>query len=310
MNRGPVFTGDIGGANRRTYAVMGDAVNLAARLTSRAQPGDILATADVLDRAKTIYETDKEPLLVKGKERAVTAHRVGEAVGTREAEVDAHSDRRTRGGARASADAVNAARMRQLRVVELARRARHRQVPARPRAPHARARLHAADHGAEQYESSTPFFAWRNLLRQLAGITPDRSREQAGAQLTPFVTGVMPDLAPWLPLLAIPFDADVLPTPEADALDPAASREQLFETVETFLERVLMMPTLLVVEDAHWLDDSSRSLLLHLTQKPAPRPWLVCVTTRPGAEPSVHLDGPAERFELEPLGGDRPRSSR
>ena len=51
VNRGHVFTGDIGGATRRTYAVMGDAVNLAARLTARAQPGDILATADVLDRA-------------------------------------------------------------------------------------------------------------------------------------------------------------------------------------------------------------------------------------------------------------------
>ena len=74
----------------------------------------------------------------------------------------------------------------------------------------------------------------------------------------------MPDLAPWLPLLAIPFDAEVLPTPEADALDPAASRDKLHETVETFLERVLMMPTLLVVEDAHWLDDSSRFLLRHL----------------------------------------------
>ena len=50
VHRGSVFTGDIGAASRRTYAVMGDAVNLAARLTGRAQPGDVLATADVLDR--------------------------------------------------------------------------------------------------------------------------------------------------------------------------------------------------------------------------------------------------------------------
>src|SRR5205823_3177423 len=127
------------------------------------------------------------------------------------------------------------------------------------------------------------------------------SREQAGAQLTPFVTGVMPDLAPWLPLLAIAFDAEVLGTPESDALDPAASRDKLHETVETFLERVLMMPTLLVVEDVHWLDDSSRFLLRHLTEKPAPRPWLVCVTTRPGVEPSVNREGPCERIDLQPL---------
>ena len=115
----------------------------------------------------------------------------------------------------------------------------------------------------------------------------------------------MPDLAPWLPLLAIPFDAEVLPTPEADALDPAASREKLLETVETFLERILMMPTLLVFEDGHWLDDSSRSLLLQLTRQAAMRPWLICVTTRPGSESSAHLDGPVQRLDLEPLGADR-----
>ena len=42
-----------------------DAVNLAARLTARAKPGGILATADVLDRARTVYATESEPLLVK-----------------------------------------------------------------------------------------------------------------------------------------------------------------------------------------------------------------------------------------------------
>ena len=112
----------------------------------------------------------------------------------------------------------------------------------------------------------------------------------------------MPDLAPWLPLLAIPFDAAVEPTTESDALDPALSRDRLHETVATFLERILMMPTLLVIEDGHWLDDASRFLLLHLWAKPAMRPWLVCVTTRPGAPSFVADGGPGERIELQPLG--------
>ncbi len=306
VNRGHVFTGDIGGANRRTYAVMGDAVNLAARLTARAQPGDVLATPDVLDRAKTVYATEKEPLLVKGKERAVTAHHVGAAVGTRdEVEADATPIVGREPELELLRDAVNAARMRELRIVVLTGEpgiGKSRLVRELRTLALGFTQLTAA---GEQYASSTPFFAWRNLLRQLAGITPDSSREQAGAQLTPFVTGVMPDLAPWLPLMAIPFDAEALSTPESDALDPATGRERLFETVEMFLERVLMMPTLLVVEDAHWLDDSSRSLLLHLTQKPAARPWLVCVTTRPSADPAVHLEGPGQRLDLEPLEADR-----
>jgi class 3 adenylate cyclase/tetratricopeptide (TPR) repeat protein len=305
VNRGHVFTGDIGNSARRTYAVMGDAVNLAARLTARAKAGDILTTGDVLDRARTTYATEKEPLLVKGKERAVTAHRVGEPTGTRD---DAYADATPIVGRERELElvqaAVNGARMRQLQVVELVGEpgiGKSRLVQELRTLALGFTQLNTA---AEQYASSTPFHAWRNLLRQLAGITPDASREQAGSQLAPFVAGVMPDLASWLPLLAIPFDAEVLPTPESDALDPAASRDKLLETVETFLERILMMPTLIVIEDAHWLDDSSRSLLLQLTRQAAARPWFVCVTTRPAAEPSVHLDGPVQRVELAPLGAE------
>ncbi len=39
VHRGAVFAGDIGPFYRRTYTVMGDAVNLAARLMAKADPG-------------------------------------------------------------------------------------------------------------------------------------------------------------------------------------------------------------------------------------------------------------------------------
>ena len=39
VHRGSVFAGDIGPLYRRTYTVMGDAVNLSARLMAKAEPG-------------------------------------------------------------------------------------------------------------------------------------------------------------------------------------------------------------------------------------------------------------------------------
>ena len=47
LNKGHVFAGDVGPTYRRTYTVMGDAVNLAARVMARAEPGQLLATKDV-----------------------------------------------------------------------------------------------------------------------------------------------------------------------------------------------------------------------------------------------------------------------
>ena len=88
----------------------------------------------------------------------------------------------------------------------------------------------------------------------------------------------MPEFAPWLPLLAIPFDAEVPMTPETEEIEPAFRRERVFKTVEEFLLRVLVMPTLIVFEDTHWIDDASHSVLLHLVRSSAPRPWLVAIT--------------------------------
>src|SRR5918999_4165880 len=288
VHRGHVFTGDIGSESRRTYAVMGDPVNLAARLTSRAGDRDILATPDVLDAARTLYATEGEPLLVKGKERAVMAHHVGRPAGWRE--VATGDEMPLVGRERevaALGEALDAARLRQFALLEIVGEpgmGKSRLVAV--------ARTHAVgfaqvDLAGEQYARTVPYGAWRNALRQLVGITPDRSREEAGLQLAPFVIATMPDLAPWLPLLAVPFDAEVTPTPEVEALDAEQSQERLQASVTTFLERMLMMPTLIVVEDAHWLDDASRFLLRHVAASPVPRPWLVLVTSRPSADPIV-----------------------
>ena len=159
----------------------------------------------MLDRAKTLYATEKEPLLVKGKERAVTAHHVGAPIGSRD---DPELDTTPIVGRERELEvlrgAVESARMRQLKVIELVGEpgiGKSRLVRELRTLALGFTQLTAA---AEQYETATPFFAWRNLLRQLVGITPDRSRDEAGAQLAPWVAGVMPDLAPWLPLLAIP----------------------------------------------------------------------------------------------------------
>ena len=302
VHRGHVFTGDIGSESRRTYAVMGDTVNLAARLTSRAGDREILATADVLDAARTLYASEREPLLVKGKERAVTAHHVGTPTGQRE---PAPGDEMPLVGrdqeVAALGQALDAARLRQFAFLEISGEpgmGKSRLVAV--------ARTHALGFAevsltGEQYARTEPYGAWRPALRQLVGITPESSREQAGAQLAPFITSTMPDLAPWLPLLAVPFDAEVESTPDVEALDAERSRFRLQSTVTTFLERMLMMPTLIVVEDAHWLDDASRLLLRYVAASPTPRPWLVLVTTRPSADSLIERGAPGERLELAPL---------
>ena len=60
--------------------------------------------------------------------------------------------------------------------------------------------------------AATPYGAVRVALRELAGIAPDASPEEAGRRLAAWVGDVLPDAAPWLPLLAIPVGAEVAAT--------------------------------------------------------------------------------------------------
>ena len=121
VNRGHAFAGEIGAASRRTYAVMGDTVNLAARLAARAGKGQILATGDVLERSRTRFETEQQPFLVKGKERSVLAYRVGPTLGEREAERQESLPIVGREEELAALDqALDSARRRESALVELA----------------------------------------------------------------------------------------------------------------------------------------------------------------------------------------------
>ena len=70
-----VYTSVVGSQDCKDYTVMGDAVNLGARLQDQAGPGQILASDEVYWNVRDKYPGAKEVVLrVKGIKEEVRAH--------------------------------------------------------------------------------------------------------------------------------------------------------------------------------------------------------------------------------------------
>ena len=160
----------------------------------------------------------------------------------------------------------------------------------------------------EQYETSTPYYAFRPFLRSLLDVELNGGAEHNRAALAERLVSVDEELVPWAPLLAAPLDVDVETTPEVDDLDPSFRRARLHGVVSSLLAGLLDSPTLLVLEDVHWMDDASSELLRHLGTQLPTRPWLTCTTRRAVGGGFAAAEGtpplPALTLRLEPLPAD------
>ena len=77
INKGKVISGNIGSKDQMDYTVIGDTVNLGARLCSFAGPLKIIVSKSVKDEIGDNYKTRKlEPIKVKGKRKPVEIFKV------------------------------------------------------------------------------------------------------------------------------------------------------------------------------------------------------------------------------------------
>ena len=299
VNRGDVFAGHIGPPYRRTFTVMGDAVNLAARLMAKALPGQILTTSGVLERSQAqVFTTELEPFFVKGKAQPVHAFSVEGVASARQ--IGGQSKMPLVGRQReleALHGAVESARRGQGSVLELV---------GEPGVGKSRLveelRLMAGDMtqisvSCEPYESSTPYYAFRQLAEAALDLPVDDDDRRV-VELEHRVRGLAPELVPWVPLLGAVVDLAIPDTAETAQLLEHFRRPRLAQVVTQLLRAAMSSATLVTVEDTHWMDEASAELLTSVAAGIDRRPWLVCASRRredssfsvPTSEGSVSLD--------------------
>ena len=309
VNRGYTFTGEVGPPYRRTYVVMGDVVNVAARLMAKARWGTIYTVESVLAPSRAHFETTAvPPFQVKGKTKPISALEVGparRALPAAEAQTAPLAGRDDE--VAALRQAIAQARAGGGSLVELIGEigsGKSRLLTEAQACAESMVLLRAT---CASFTQAIPYGLWRDLLRQLIGVSWEQPDDVVLERLRAVLATQQPKLLPWLPLLAIAAGVETPSTREVDELSPEFQSAKLHEVVVGFLEPALRTPTLVLIQNTHRMDEASAALLDALAVRLLGSCWAVVAARRP--EPGGFVpSAPALRIDLEPLSPEATRA--
>jgi class 3 adenylate cyclase/predicted ATPase len=321
INTGQVFAGQVGSATRHEYTVMGQHVNLAARLMSAAEEGAIVISPGT-QRAveRHIALRDLPPVKLKGIAEPVpiaeALHPFEVALELRRGLIRAplvgrdaemarivEEARAAFGGSGRVVALVGEAGAGKSRLIEdalqqLVRLSGRREI--RPFFPY------SAE--CQSYDQNTPYAVVRELLRQFLNMSLAGSPTDEAATLSRRVRDLAPDLARFTPLLGDILGLSLDDTPLTAALTPQQRHDRAQELIEALLlAEAQRQPLLLILDDLQWADASSLDMLARLARASAQGALLMLLGYRldpPIVEPWAELDHCArlEIRELAPVG--------
>ena len=311
LNSGEVVVGRIGDDLRMDYTAQGHVVGLAARVQQLAPPGGISVTEQTARLAAGFFDLlDRGEQSLKGASVPVRVFEL-RGPGPIRSRFDALTRARLlalrRPGARARAAREGSAR----RAVRSADgRPGHRGAGRGKEPPVSRARraLPAAWRstmpGRSPTDACSPFTPSSSWPAASSASTrtrrPRTSESAVGRGLASSRPADPIALDFWLELLGVP-DPAMAPS----ELEPEARRTRLFQSFCDLIQaRARREPTLLWVEDLHWLDPASEAALQMLTERllapeSAGSRVLLLATTRPEYRPA--WSARVERLSLAPL---------
>ena len=284
---GRIFCGPMGTTEHKEYALLGDVVNVAARLAHDAGPGIRCDGGTRLEARSQIVFSAMAPAQLRGRTESVAVY-APVADKPRRPDRDVLIGReRERELLRTALDGLEGGASCGVIFVEgepgigKSRLVNHLIVQAQQRA------VQALAGWGEPLEHSTPYHVWRDVFARLLRLDTVSDRDRQRQRVLDILD--TPERKARVALTNVVLPLDFPETADSAGLPPAAraraTREML---VYLFTHATRSIPVLLVLEDAHWMDSASWALAHDLAN--THHALLMVVATRPVAAASMAAD--------------------
>lgn len=293
ISQGLMRVGTYGSDTRLTYGVLGDATNMAARLMTQAEPQQICVSAhvaaqvaagfDVADLGWHSFKGKSEPqqvFAVLGARTQPLAFSTSPSTPLLGRDNEIGQLLRLAGAVAGGSGIM--VRLEGEAGAGKSHLAGHFVREAAKRG------LHVVSAACQSTAQNIAYFAAQQLLRSLLDLQPaldGDSVETRRTQVRQVEQALQARDPKWL--LRLPLLGDLLSLPIEDnpttaAFDARMRQEALAALVIDIVRRAAQeRPLLLVIEDSHWLDEASRSLILAVARVVASAPLLLLLVQRP-----------------------------